>query len=111
MKYAFIKENESQHVITRLCNALSVSTSGYYDWLHRLPRKQAQERKALLKTIVSIYTEVMENYGSPRMHIELIESGHEVSIVYNPPACQPENRLLDTNKTINRLNRASFTDM
>jgi len=79
VKYAFIKENESQHAITRLCDALSVSTSGYYDWSHRLPSQQAQERQSLLKTIISIHTEVMENYGSPRMHKELVESGHEVS--------------------------------
>jgi putative transposase len=79
VKYAFIKEHESQYAVIRLCHALSVSPSGYYDWLHRPPSKQAQGRKALLSQIVSIHTEVMENYGSPRMHIELVERGHQVS--------------------------------
>ena len=73
MKYAFIKEHDSQYAVIRLCDALSVSPSGYYDWLHRKPSKQAQERHDLLSEIVDIHTDVMENYGSPRMHIELIE--------------------------------------
>ena len=79
MKYAFVKDNAPQHAITRLCDALSVSTSGYYDWLHRKPSQQAQERKALLNKIENIHAEVMENYGSPRIHIELVERGNEVS--------------------------------
>jgi len=79
VKYAFIKEHDSQHAVVRLCDALSVSPSGYYDWLRRKPSKQVQERCELLNNITRIHAEVMENYGSPRMHIELVEQGHDVS--------------------------------
>ena len=79
MKYAFIKEHDSQHAVIRMCDAFSVSPSGYYDWLHRKPGKQAQERHDLLSKIVDIHNDVMENYGSPRMHVELVERGHNVS--------------------------------
>ena len=79
MKYAFIKEHGTQYAVIRLCEALSVSPSGYYDWLHRKPSKQSQERRALLNKIVDIHADVMENYGSPRMHIELIERGYNAS--------------------------------
>ena len=58
---------------------LQVSTSGYYDWLHRPLSRQAQERKNILTKIKAIHIEVKERYGSPRMHIELVENGLSVS--------------------------------
>lgn len=79
MKYAFIKEHTSQYAVIRLCKALGVSPSGYYDWRDRKPSKQALERKTLLEQIEVIHTDVMENYGSKRMHVELIEDGCDVS--------------------------------
>lgn len=79
MRYAFIKDHISRYAITRLCDVLNVSTSGYYDWLDRQPSKQEQERKTLLIKIIKIHHEVMESYGSPRMHFELVEQGNNVS--------------------------------
>lgn len=79
MKYAFIKDNERFFAITRLCDVLDVSASGYYDWLQRSPSRQENERKELLAHITRIHHEVKERYGSPRMHVELREQGHEVS--------------------------------
>ena len=80
MRYAFIKTQTSHYAVTRLCDVLKVSTSGYYDWYNRKPSKQAQERKTLLSKMRNIHQEVMENYGSPRMHIELVEQGNNVSL-------------------------------
>ena len=79
MKYAFIKDHECDYAIVRLCDVLNVSTSGYYDWLNRSPSQQAQERKTLLKQITLLHDEVKQRYGSPRMHVELVERGHHVS--------------------------------
>ena len=79
MKYAFIQEHQSSHPIVRLCEVLKVSTSGYYNWLDRPLSRQAQERKKLLSHILAVHIKVKERYGSPRMHIELIENGHCVS--------------------------------
>ena len=79
MRYAFIKEQTSRYTVTRLCDVLNVSTSGYYDWFSRHPSKQEQERKTLLGKIIKIHHDVMENYGSPRMHVELVEQGTNVS--------------------------------
>jgi len=79
VKYAFIKDHECDYAIVRLCDVLNVSTSGYYDWLNRSPSQQAQERKTLLKQITLLHDEVKQRYGSPRMHVELVERGHHVS--------------------------------
>ncbi len=79
MKYAFIKDNADCYPTIRLCKALDVSPSGYYDWLDRKPGKQALERQELLNAVKIIDVEVMGNYGSPRMHVELVVRGHAVS--------------------------------
>ena len=79
MKYAFIKDHENCYPTSRLCKALDVSPGGYYDWLKRKPSKQTLERQGLLRAIKAIDTEVMGNYGSPRMHFELVDRGHTVS--------------------------------
>lgn len=79
MKYAFIKDHRSKYTIIRLCEILDVSSSGYYDWLERPLSRQAQERNILLTQITTIHGEVKQRYGSPRMHIELIERGHVAS--------------------------------
>ena len=79
MKYAFVKLNETAHAITRLCDALNVSTSGYYDWVKRPLSQQEQERRTLLTHITTIHHEVKQRYGSPRMHLELVDRGHTVS--------------------------------
>ena len=79
MKYAFIKEHTDHYPTSRLCKVLGVSPSGYYDWFNRKPSKQALEREGLLSLIKIIDAEVMSNYGSPRMHFELVDRGHAVS--------------------------------
>lgn len=79
MKYAFIRAHVADYAVTRLCDVLNVSTSGYYDWRDRQPSKQEQERKTLLKKIIKIHHDVMERYGSPRMYVELVEQGNKVS--------------------------------
>jgi len=50
---------------------LSVSRSGYYEWLSRLDSPRAQENALLLKHITTIHAESRGTYGSPRVHAEL----------------------------------------
>ena len=59
-----------------MCSLLGVSTSGYYDWLKRKPSKRTIEDQHYLKQIQSIHIDVMNTYGSPRMHAELIAQGY-----------------------------------
>jgi putative transposase len=50
---------------------LSVSRSGYYEWLSRLDSPRNQENALLLKHITDIHAESRGTYGSPRVHAEL----------------------------------------
>lgn len=64
-----------------MCKVLEVSTSGYYDWLNRLPSKRSIENKALQEQIETIYEDSSQTYGSPRIHKELIAQETKVSRV------------------------------
>lgn len=61
-----------------MCRLLGVSTSGFYDWLKRSPSQRAVEDKIYLRQIKNIHRDVMETYGSPRMHAELVAQGYEI---------------------------------
>lgn len=79
MKYAFIREQRPHHPLVRLCAALGVSRSGYYDWLARAPSPRAQVNAALVNEMQQIHGEVYRSYGSPRMHVELLHRGYAAS--------------------------------
>ena len=80
MKYAFIKQHADVHAVTRLCEILGVSSSGYYDWRNRKVGQRSRENQALVGQIKTIHSQVMETYGSPRMHAELTAQGQQVSL-------------------------------
>ena len=62
-----------------MCDALSVSPSGYYAWRSRpeSPRKSAN--RALLGDIQRVHARHRERYGAPRIHAELRAEGQTVS--------------------------------
>ena len=57
-----------------LCQALGVSTSGYYDWRERLerPARRTMFDEFLTEQIREIHTQSRGTYGSPRVHAELV---------------------------------------
>src|ERR1035441_2017518 len=67
-RFQRIDAMKTEHPIRSLCEALEVSTSGYYDWVNRQtqpsPRTQENARLALL--IVRVHQESRQTYGSPR---------------------------------------------
>ena len=63
-----------------MCSLLSVSTSGYYDWLKRKPSKRAIGDSYFIKLIKTVHQSVMETYGLPRMHAELNAQGHRIGL-------------------------------
>lgn len=80
MKYAFIRAHSSEHSISRLCQALEVSTSGYYDWRDRPESDRAKESRRLV-TKISLFHKVSRGiYGSPRIHRDLVDAGEMVGI-------------------------------
>ncbi len=75
MKYEFIKTHRKEYKVVRLCEALDVSSSGFYDWLDRPESDRSLENKRLTKKIEYFHRASREVYGSPKIHKDLIEDG------------------------------------
>ena len=80
MSYGFITDNANQWPISWLCDALGVSTAGYYAWCDREASTQQQRRDALLVEIQTVHAEAKARYGSPRIHAELVDRGHDCCV-------------------------------
>ena len=61
-----------------MCRLLSVSTSGYYDWLNRPESKSQQISQALEKKIKAVFDEEKQRAGSPRITKRLHAQGCRV---------------------------------
>ena len=61
--------------LSRRCELLEVSRSGFYAWRGRLPSRRAQANQGLVAEMHRIHAEVDRSYGSPRMHPELVGRG------------------------------------
>lgn len=80
MKYAFIREHSTDYSVTRLCQALEVSPSGYYVWRDRPESPLAKQNRQLVTKISLFHKASRGIYGSPRIHRDLVESGEEVGV-------------------------------
>ena len=76
MRYACIDRRRSLYPVRMMCDALKVSTSGYYDWQARPESPRARYDRQLTKTIRQVHAESDGTYGSPRVHAELNATGH-----------------------------------
>ena len=65
--------------VEKMCKALKVSKSGYYDWLNRKPSARQINNQEALKLIKQIYEESKGRYGSPKITQELRKSGIQIS--------------------------------
>lgn len=61
-----------------MCRVLEVSRSGYYGWLKRPESCRSREDRALLVHIRASHKRSRGNYGSPRVHKDLVDDGHAV---------------------------------
>jgi transposase InsO family protein len=62
-----------------MCEALSVSPSGYYAWRSRPDSPCKIANRALLVDIRRVHAQHQERYGAPRIHAELRGAGQAVS--------------------------------
>ncbi len=79
MKYEFIRAHRKEYKLIRLCSALGVSTSGYYDWLDRPESARSLENRRLTELIRHSHMRSREVYGSPKIHKDLQEQGEDCS--------------------------------
>jgi putative transposase len=79
VKYAFIKEQRRHHAVSKLCDVLKVSTSGYYDWLDRPLSRTGMANRGLIAKIRCFHQASRRTYGSPRIHKDLLATGEQIS--------------------------------
>jgi len=63
--------------VSRMCQILGVSRSGYYDWLKAPESERALENAKLLDQIKTIHKNSRSCYGSPKITSELLKQGQK----------------------------------
>ncbi|NVZ11818.1 transposase, partial [Allochromatium humboldtianum] len=81
MKYAWIDKQRRAFPLPILCDALSVSQSGFRAWQAggTPDRKRLTDAQALV-LIRTIHQEVRQAYGARRIHAELRGRGHLIGL-------------------------------
>lgn len=81
--YAFIAEEQADPCcpwsVTEMCRVLTVSRSGFYDWLERPPSTLEATDTQLAVEIEAIWECSAHTYGAPRAHRWLARQGFHVS--------------------------------
>lgn len=75
MRFQFIEAHRDEFPVTRMCQVLGVSTSGYYAWRSRPVSARKMANQELVDQIKVIHVESYQTYGSPRIYQELKENG------------------------------------
>ena len=61
-----------------LCRVLEVSRAGFYAWRRRPESVHSREDRRLAVMIKAFHEESRRTYGSPRVHMDLIEQGERI---------------------------------
>lgn len=80
MRYAFIQAHCQQYRLTRLCDVLEVSPSGYYDWRDRPESHRDRENRRLTEKIRHYHWLSRDRYGSPKIHQDLVSENETCSV-------------------------------
>jgi transposase InsO family protein len=78
VRFSFIDAEKAHYPITMLCRVLKVSRAGFYAWFGRPPSPRAVEDARLTVLVREAHERGRRNYGSPRIHKDLI--AHEVFV-------------------------------
>jgi len=70
---------KAHHTVTILCRCLQVTPSGFYAWRRRPESTHAREDRRLKILVRASFDASRRNYGSPRVHEDLIEQHVRVS--------------------------------
>lgn len=79
MKYEFIAAHRDEYPISRMCQVLAVSRSGFYAWCARPISAREMANQALLVKIKRLFDQHKGRYGSPRIHRALRREGERCS--------------------------------
>ena len=79
MRFTFIAAKKAEHTVTILCRCLCVTRSGFYAWQARPESLHARDDRRLKVLVHTSFVESRRNYGSPRVHDDLIDWQEHVS--------------------------------
>jgi putative transposase len=79
VRYQAIADHRGQAPTRWLCSALEVSPRGFYDWRRRPESARRRRDRQLLVSIRAFYERSRRTYGSPRVRLDLRESGEACS--------------------------------
>ena len=65
--------------VSGMLKFLGVSRSGYLAWLHHIPSDTEKRREAVKAKIQDIYDDSKQNYGAPKITVELRKTGEVIS--------------------------------
>ena len=65
--------------VSGMLKFLGASRSGYLAWLHHVPSDTEKHRKAVKAKIQDIYDDSKQNYGAPKITVELRKTGEVIS--------------------------------
>lgn len=81
VKYAFIRGEEGNFSVRKMCTWAGVSRSGYHEWRDRPASATARWRAELAVLVEHVFTDSDGTYGYRRVHAELARMGRH---------CDPE---------------------
>ncbi len=70
-----MKDRQGEFVVEKMCQVFEVSRSTYYDWLTRKPFRLTCENEVLKVEIIAIHQLKKGRLGSPKLAIELKDTG------------------------------------
>ncbi len=79
MKYAWIKQHETEFSVKSMCRFMSVSRSAYYTWLERPQTAIEKDDVELIDVIKTLFKKSRKNYGTRRLKKALISRDRQVS--------------------------------
>jgi len=71
VKYAWITEHRDSFPVAVMCDALGVSTSGYYDSLERPPSDRQKRHERIQEAVEQVHAESYGVYGSQKVALVL----------------------------------------
>ncbi len=78
MSFAFIEAEKASFPISRMCRVLDISQSGFFAWRDRPACQRQKQDMVHLAHIRTVFALSNGTYGSPRMHRDLIDEGHQI---------------------------------
>ena len=79
MRYRAIADHQGQAPTRWLCSAMRVSSGGYYSWRRRPESPRCRRDRQLLVAIRASYERSRRVYGSPRVLLDLRDTGETTS--------------------------------